>query len=340
MVKKNGQVLTNGSAKNTILFPNPVFGNLVISRQNQAVYKLSSCPATNVTQSFQNEKNIKPKLPSTRITVTERKDNKDIVRKLEKIANTVQKNEALKANVKDEKAKKALEKHSIECFNSNFNAILYEIIRAKAEERLIKKVDEQKSDGSRYELYEIDLDGSHLKETNTDDSRYPDDRSVSSGTIRRGEATPRSQCSTQSFEWNYETVEYESGHGNQHRKVSELVDKLLYEIYGNNDTNVDIRRRSSEYLTRSSRTSGNDTDSSGNVFGENYEYRKSILASKSNNELRVLLGSLKNEIHQEGNRLVRQLKRRETLIARQEADSNMVTALLQAHSEKRSKYKL
>lgn len=58
---------------------------------------------------------------------------------------------------------------------------------------------------------------------------------------------------------------------------------------------------------------------------------------QGNNELRVLLGSLKSDIHQEGNRLIRQLKRRETLIARQEADSNMITALLQAHSEKRSK---
>uniref|UniRef100_A0A8D8X2U8 Uncharacterized protein n=1 Tax=Cacopsylla melanoneura TaxID=428564 RepID=A0A8D8X2U8_9HEMI len=335
MVKKTDPRLIHQPGKNTIVFPNPVFGNLVISRQSPVEYNLSICPKINVTQSFcQSEQNVRKKKSFEQVSEAVKKDNKEIVRQLEQMAKTVQKNEQKKVKMKTEKEKKALEKRSIECFNSNFNVILYEIIRAKAEERLIKKVDQQKSDGSRYELYEIDLDNTKIKETNVDnDSRSNgDDRSISS---RKGETTPRSQCSTQSFEWHYETVEYDDS-GNQHRKVSELVDKLLYEIYGNTDN---TERRGSEYLTRSYRTSGNeDTDSSGNVFSQNYEFRRSVLATKSNNELRVLLGSLKTEIHAEGNRLIRQLKRRETLIARQEADSNMVTALLQAHSEKRSKY--
>lgn len=268
MVKKNGKTLL---ADTTIVFPNPVFGNLVISRQNPHEYKLHSCPSTHVTEGFLNGK-----LPGRAIMVSEKKDNREISRKLEAIARTVQKNEQRKANLKSKREKKELEKRSIECFNSNFNAILCEIIRAKAEERLVKKVDERQSDGSHYELYEIDLDDKHdqVKETNVDERLY-DDRSVSCST-KQGEATPRSQCSNQSFEWNFETVEY----GNQHRKVSELVDKLLYEIYGGNETNMG--RRGSEHLARSSRTSGNeDTDSSGNVFRQNYEYRRSVLAIKS-----------------------------------------------------------
>ncbi|KAL1465704.1 hypothetical protein WDU94_005252 [Cyamophila willieti] len=318
--------------KNTIVFPNPVFGNLVISRQNPVENNLSISPKINLTQSFcQSEQNVRKQIPFEQVSGAVKKDNKEIARKLEQMAKTVQKNEQKKAKMKTEKEKKALEKRSIECFNSNFNAILYEIIRAKTEERLVKKVDQQHGDGSRYELYEIDLDDTKRKESHVDNysRNNGDDRSMSS---RKGETTPQSQSSTQSFEWHYETVEYEAGSGS-HRKVSELVDKLLYEIYGNTDN---TERRGSEYLTRSSRTSGNeDTDSSGNVFGQNYEFRRSVLACKSNNELRVLLGSLKTEIYTEGNRLIRQLKRRETLIARQETDSNMVTAWLQAHSEKR-----
>lgn len=263
MVKKNRKPLT---ADTTIVFPNPVFGNLVISRQNPLEYKLYNCPATNVTEAF-----LLGKHPGRAVMISEKKENREIARNLEAIARTVQKNERRKANLKSKEEKREVEKHSIECFNSNFNSILCEIIRAKAEERLVKKVDERRSDGSHYELYEIDLDAKHgqVKETNIDDDRS--DRST-----RQGEATPRSQCSNQSFEWNLETVAY----GNQHRKVSELVDKLLYEIYGGNESNMG--RRGSEPQARSSRTSGNeDTDSSGNIFRQNYENRRSVLANRS-----------------------------------------------------------
>jgi hypothetical protein len=55
-------------------------------------------------------------------------------------------------------------------------------------------------------------------------------------------------------------------------------------------------------------------------------------------ELEALLKTLRSDVHYAGALLVRQLKRREALISRREKQNDVITAFLQALSEKRSKY--
>ena len=55
-------------------------------------------------------------------------------------------------------------------------------------------------------------------------------------------------------------------------------------------------------------------------------------------ELEALLKTLRSDVHYAGALLVRQLKRRDALISRREKQNDVITAFLQALSEKRSKY--
>ena len=55
-------------------------------------------------------------------------------------------------------------------------------------------------------------------------------------------------------------------------------------------------------------------------------------------ELEELLASLRSDVHYAGSLLVRELKRRDALISRREKQNDVLTAFLQALSEKRSKY--
>lgn len=55
-------------------------------------------------------------------------------------------------------------------------------------------------------------------------------------------------------------------------------------------------------------------------------------------ELQALLATLRSDVHYAGSLLVRELKRRDALVSRREKQNDMITAFLQAVSEKRSKY--
>ena len=55
-------------------------------------------------------------------------------------------------------------------------------------------------------------------------------------------------------------------------------------------------------------------------------------------ELEALLATRRSDVHYAGSRLVRQLKRRDALISKREKQNDVITAYLQAVSEKRSKY--
>jgi hypothetical protein len=55
-------------------------------------------------------------------------------------------------------------------------------------------------------------------------------------------------------------------------------------------------------------------------------------------ELEQLLLTLRSDIQYVGSLLVRELKRRDALISRRDKQNDVITAFLQALSEKRSKY--
>ncbi|OXU27606.1 hypothetical protein TSAR_013960 [Trichomalopsis sarcophagae] len=111
--------------------------------------------------------------------------------------------------------------------------------------------------------------------------------------------------------------------------VSSLVDQLLVDIYG--PTTVSLC--GSEWRTRSGSES---TNSSWKSRHHQQPYlQRTRLELKSNGELRIVLGTLRDHVSHTGSLLVRQLRRREYLLSRREKLYNVITAHLQAHSSKR-----
>ncbi|XP_069704210.1 serine-rich adhesin for platelets-like isoform X2 [Periplaneta americana] len=132
------------------------------------------------------------------------------------------------------------------------------------------------------------------------------------------------------------------------RRVSHLVDELLLDIYGKwngngNGSYVGGRRRHS---TNSSAHESDCCSTSGAsswkiqpyqpVQGINDSLQRSRLRNKSVPELEALIATLRSDVQYAGSLLVRQLKRRDALISRREKQHDVITAFLQALSEKRS----
>ncbi|XP_008208165.1 uncharacterized protein LOC100678809 isoform X1 [Nasonia vitripennis] len=112
--------------------------------------------------------------------------------------------------------------------------------------------------------------------------------------------------------------------------VSSLVDQLLVDIYGPAAASL----CGSEWRTRSESES---TNSSWKSRQHQRPYlQRTRLELKSKGELRVVLGTLRDHVSHTGSLLVRQLRRRDYLLARREKLYNVITAHLQAHSSKRS----
>jgi hypothetical protein len=63
-----------------------------------------------------------------------------------------------------------------------------------------------------------------------------------------------------------------------------------------------------------------------------------VISSIGIPELEALAATLRYDIQYAGSLLVRQLKRRDALISRRDKQNDVITAFLQALSEKRSKY--
>lgn len=55
-------------------------------------------------------------------------------------------------------------------------------------------------------------------------------------------------------------------------------------------------------------------------------------------ELEILIGTLSEHVSQAGGLLIRQLRRRDHLVAKRDKQYDVITAHLQARSEKRSEY--
>ncbi|GLV44391.1 uncharacterized protein CBL_10195 [Carabus blaptoides fortunei] len=110
------------------------------------------------------------------------------------------------------------------------------------------------------------------------------------------------------------------------RRASELVDQLLLDIYGR--TNYTAGKIfDTEY---GSSTSFKSVEK----LNENVQYGRLIL--KDTTELRILIGALTARVTYAGNLLVKQLKKREALGSKREKLCNVITAHLQAFSDKRS----
>ncbi|XP_033222408.1 uncharacterized protein LOC117176309 [Belonocnema kinseyi] len=104
--------------------------------------------------------------------------------------------------------------------------------------------------------------------------------------------------------------------------VSTLVDKLLSDIYG-----IPFSDRG---------RSDSDSSTSSRANARPYNLQKTRLSLKSVEELYVVLKTLKEHVSHAGGLLIRQLRRRDYLIAKRDKQCDVITAHLQAHSKKTS----
>nr|CAD7414752.1 unnamed protein product [Timema cristinae] len=136
-------------------------------------------------------------------------------------------------------------------------------------------------------------------------------------------------------------TDVEEGKANQRRKVSVLVDRLLLDIYGKCYVG---RRRST---TSSAVESDYCSTSGASVYcwrTEGYQPGKitsetalrARLFNKSVAELRALVSTLQLDIQYLGSKLVKHLKRRERRLMREDINNGVITAHLQALSERRN----
>ncbi|KAG7212318.1 hypothetical protein KM043_012642 [Ampulex compressa] len=106
--------------------------------------------------------------------------------------------------------------------------------------------------------------------------------------------------------------------------VSSLVDQLLLDIYG-----FPAGERG--------RSESDSTCSSVKPRPQHQYLQKARLLLKSENELDVLILTLREHINHTGGLLVRQLRRKDYLIAKRDKQCNVITAHLQAYSQKRTR---
>ncbi|KAK2584477.1 hypothetical protein KPH14_006852 [Odynerus spinipes] len=104
--------------------------------------------------------------------------------------------------------------------------------------------------------------------------------------------------------------------------VSSLVDQLLLDIYG---------------FPSGSRSESDSTASSLRQHPQHQYLQKARLLLKSKTELQMLIKFLHDHINHTGGLLVRQLRRKDYLMAKRDKQCDIITAHLQAYSAKRSK---
>uniref|UniRef100_A0A1B6DM75 TBC1 domain family member 30 n=1 Tax=Clastoptera arizonana TaxID=38151 RepID=A0A1B6DM75_9HEMI len=121
-------------------------------------------------------------------------------------------------------------------------------------------------------------------------------------------------------------------HPRDTRRVSQMVDELLLEIYGSKECAL-ARRRSC--IGRLRHSSVKEEESSEWDVAFSVQWRRKMLEKKGIGELHELLKSLQTEIRRFGSRLVRHLKRRDCFTVKREMHCDWITAYLQANSEKR-----
>ncbi|XP_011297573.1 uncharacterized protein [Fopius arisanus] len=109
----------------------------------------------------------------------------------------------------------------------------------------------------------------------------------------------------------------------QERAISSLVDQLLLDIYG--FPRGDRSRSESE-----------STVSSFRPTPQHRYLRKTRLLLKSTEELTIVLETLRSHVNQAGALLIRQLRRRDYLLTKRDRQYDVITAHLQAYSNKRS----
>ncbi|KAJ9601782.1 hypothetical protein L9F63_000074, partial [Diploptera punctata] len=129
------------------------------------------------------------------------------------------------------------------------------------------------------------------------------------------------------------------------RRVSCLVDELLLDIYGkwySNGMGLSFHKRrhsSSAQESDCCSTSGGATAWKIQSYlpstGTNDVQQRARLNNKSLQELVMLVSTLRADVQYAGAVLARQLKRRDALVSRQEKQNDVLTAVLQAMSEKR-----
>ncbi|XP_046613854.1 uncharacterized protein LOC124302108 isoform X2 [Neodiprion virginianus] len=112
-------------------------------------------------------------------------------------------------------------------------------------------------------------------------------------------------------------------HRDQEAVVSSLVDKLLLDIYG-----LPGRDRS--------RSESESTVSSPRLPPQHRYLQRKRLLAKNTPELQVLVETLSEHVNHAGGLLIRQLRRRDRNIAKRDKQYDVITAHLQALSEKRS----
>ncbi|XP_051167332.1 uncharacterized protein LOC127285389 isoform X2 [Leptopilina boulardi] len=106
------------------------------------------------------------------------------------------------------------------------------------------------------------------------------------------------------------------------KTVATLVDQLLSDIYGISSSDKGKSESDSSFSSKSQLRPTN--------------LQKTRLMLKTENELRVLLKSLMEHVSYEGGLLIRQLRRRDNLIAKRDKQYDVITANLQEHCKKTS----
>ncbi|XP_046396746.1 mucin-5AC-like [Ischnura elegans] len=145
--------------------------------------------------------------------------------------------------------------------------------------------------------------------------------------------------------WEREGIEEAVKAWRRRRRVTGLVDQLLIEIYGlwggreGRERHPSRDDSSTDYMTEWSTTTGSSSLHSGVAFQKGValdSLRKSRLKGKDIDELGEMVATLEENVNYAGSLLVRQLKKRDTLISKRDRHCDLITAILQAVSEKRS----
>ncbi|XP_071807451.1 TBC1 domain family member 30-like isoform X1 [Asterias amurensis] len=119
------------------------------------------------------------------------------------------------------------------------------------------------------------------------------------------------------------------------RRDSSILDGLLCEIYDRCQLNSRYSVDSDGLTEYSSNSEGAYLSSKGDSFQESTRLPKAQINTKSNSELRDMVRDLQHSVAVLSGRLIKQLKRRDRYIAKLNKNQDVLTAVLQAVSQKR-----
>ncbi|XP_071500881.1 TBC1 domain family member 30-like [Diadema antillarum] len=160
----------------------------------------------------------------------------------------------------------------------------------------------------------------------------PSDSQQDLSDLSRANASFKQQHMLEKFD-SFDSIETERDESEVRERKDSILDGLLCEIYDRCHTNIRPCVDSDGFTECSS--DGAYLSSKGDSFQESSRLPKAILNAKSSSELRDMVRDLQHGTAVLSGRLIKQLKRRDRYLAKRQKNQDVLTAILQAVSQKR-----